>query len=184
MKRRSLGISVLEVIVVMSIAGILAAVGIPSFISSIKNNRLTAYSNDFITGLILARTEAVKRNLSVNMCRSANATAATPSCTTGGTAGWEIGWFIYADVDGSNTFNAGDLILMRHDLYNGGVSISGNNNVTNFVRFTSQGITSAAGLGTITLNDGRPTIGVRLICIAATGRARIAPSSSSTCTGI
>lgn len=185
MNRRQTGISLLEVMVVMTIVGILSAIAIPSFLTTIRNNRLTAYTNDIITGLTLARTEALKRNLPAAICRSANSTAASPACTTGsGTGGWEIGWFVYADNDSSGGFNAGDTVIMRREPYTGGVSITGNNNVANTIRFTSQGITTVAGIGTITLDDGRPTVGVRLICIAATGRPRLTATGTTSCTGV
>jgi type IV fimbrial biogenesis protein FimT len=172
------GITLIEVIIVMVIAGILAAIAIPSFITTIRNNRLTTYTNDLVVGLLVARTAATTRNGTVVMCRSSNATAATPTCTTGsGNGGWEIGWFISTNVPTAT-------ILMRRSAYNG-VTITGNNNVANQVSYNSQGIVTAAGLGTITVNDiGGAALGQRLICIAATGRPRVAPVGAVDCTGV
>jgi type IV fimbrial biogenesis protein FimT len=55
------GFTLLELMITIAIAGILVGVAIPSFTSIITSNRLTAYANELVTALNLARNEAVKR---------------------------------------------------------------------------------------------------------------------------
>jgi type IV fimbrial biogenesis protein FimT len=94
-KTRSLaGFSLLEMIIAMTIAGILAAIAIPSFSVVVSNNRLTAYANQFITAINLARSEAIKRGAKVTIKHLGN----TPK-------DWKGGWQVFVDIDGQPTNN-------------------------------------------------------------------------------
>ena len=57
---KSSGFTLVELMITLAIAGILVAVGIPSFNSTISDSRLTSYANEFVTALNLARSEAIK----------------------------------------------------------------------------------------------------------------------------
>ncbi len=79
-----------ELLAVVAIIGILAALAAPSFSELIKSQRIKSMATDLNASLALARSEAVKRNRNVTM-----------SPTTAGS--WQSGWQI-ADPDnaGSN----------------------------------------------------------------------------------
>ena len=62
---------------------LLAAVAVPSMARMIDSTRLTGNSNDFLAAMYLARSEAIKRNERVAMCKSPTAVA----CRAGG--GWD-----------------------------------------------------------------------------------------------
>ena len=55
------GFTLTELVVAIAIAGMLAGIAVPSFLSSIQSNRLTTSANDFVSALNLARSEAAKR---------------------------------------------------------------------------------------------------------------------------
>ncbi|MEY3758747.1 MAG: hypothetical protein RIR39_238, partial [Pseudomonadota bacterium] len=84
----------MELMVTISIAGILLGVAIPSFTSIISSNRLTTYANELVTALNLARSEAVKRGVQVIVMRKG---------VTG--SEWKSGWDVFVDNDASNVFN-------------------------------------------------------------------------------
>ncbi|MGH8460237.1 MAG: GspH/FimT family pseudopilin [Stenotrophobium sp.] len=182
MQSHGAGFTLLELLVTIMVVAIGAAVAVPSFTHVLGNSRLAAYTNELSTALALARSEAVKRNLPVGLCRSANATASVPSCVSGtGTGGWEIGWIVFADVDHDGKYDndKGDIVLHRRGALSGGVTVTGANNVTNRLVFTARGILPA-GMVSFTFKDGR-TGGVRMICLPVTGRVRVAiPKNSET----
>ncbi len=73
MKRAQPGFTLLELMVVLAIAGVLIAVGIPAMGDFIRNGRITAAANDVMAALHFTRSEAIKRRLPVTLCTSANA---------------------------------------------------------------------------------------------------------------
>ena len=85
---RQTGFTLLELMIVVAIAGIVMAIGVPSFQSITTNNRIAANTNEFITALNLARSEAVKRGATVSVCKNED-------CD--GTGSWSDGWVILDD---------------------------------------------------------------------------------------
>jgi len=62
LNRRSRGFSLIELMVVVAIAGILMAVAAPSFSAWIQNTRIRNTATDIVTGIERAKAEAVQRN--------------------------------------------------------------------------------------------------------------------------
>ena len=72
------GFTLIELLITIAILGILLGIAAPSFNEAILSNRLAGYANTFVAGASVARSEAIKRNFSITMCRSADgATCAT-----------------------------------------------------------------------------------------------------------
>ena len=89
------GFSVLELMVVLFVAGILMTVGLPAFTGFVANNRMSTAANDLATTLHLARSEAIKRRASVAVCPSDEWDQAAPNCTN---TGFENGWIVFIDA--------------------------------------------------------------------------------------
>lgn len=81
---RARGFSIIELMVVVAVLGVLAALGQPSFTSIIAANRIKTAASDIHLSLIRARSEAIKRN--------SNITVAAP-------AGWKSGWTVSNGVE-------------------------------------------------------------------------------------
>ncbi len=87
---RARGVTLIELMVTVAVASVLAFLAAPSFQSIILNNRLSSYGSDFIASTRLARNEAIKRNAVVQLCRSSDGL----TCAT--TGGWQQGWIVAA----------------------------------------------------------------------------------------
>ena len=61
-QRRQIGVSMIEVLIVVVVLAVLAAAGVPAFQEWIANARIRATSDNILNGLQLARAEAIKRN--------------------------------------------------------------------------------------------------------------------------
>lgn len=169
------GFTLIELMVGVAIMAILLAVGVPSFQSAVASNRLTSSTNDVVSALALARTEAIRRGTRVTVCKSANATA----CTTGG--GWAQGWLIFIDTTRSSTdatVDSGEAILAVNAAASGNIVMVGSAGVPNFVSFASDGqaklMSGASQAGTLrvcsTAGALADTRRARDIAITASGR--------------
>jgi type IV fimbrial biogenesis protein FimT len=81
--RRFLGISTVELLIVMVIVAILGAYALPNFSTMFRNNRVANEANTLLSLLIFARSEALKRGQNVTVCPSTDGIA----CALAG-SGW------------------------------------------------------------------------------------------------
>jgi type IV fimbrial biogenesis protein FimT len=84
------GFSLLELMVTIFVAAILAAIAVPSFRATIQRHRLLAAADDLQTSVQYARTEAVLRATYVSLCPSTDGTSCAASTT------WDTGWLVYS----------------------------------------------------------------------------------------
>jgi type IV fimbrial biogenesis protein FimT len=61
------GFTLLELMVAIAVLAILATVGVPSFNELIQNNRVTTQTNELVSALNFARTDAIKRGRNVEV---------------------------------------------------------------------------------------------------------------------
>lgn len=95
------GFSLLELLVVLAIAGILLAVGMPQLRQMVVNGARREASTGLYIALNRARSEAIARNATVTVC-SRDLAANTPTCAD--TANWMNGWMVFATAtDGTRT---------------------------------------------------------------------------------
>lgn len=130
------GFTLIELMVGVAIMAVLLMVGVPSFQSAVASSRLTTSTNDVVSALALARTEAIRRGTRVTVCKSANATA----CTTAGN--WAQGWIIFIDTTRGSadaSVDSGEVILASNAATSGNIVMAGTAEVPNFVSFASDG---------------------------------------------
>jgi type IV fimbrial biogenesis protein FimT len=107
LRRRLRGFTLMELMIVLTLAVLILAIGTPNFREFRQNGRLTAAANDFLAAVQLARTEAVKRQTSVSICASANPAESDAECTAG-----EFGrWIIFEDRNGDCARTADEEVL-------------------------------------------------------------------------
>jgi type IV fimbrial biogenesis protein FimT len=181
--RKMHGLTLIELMVTVAIAALLAALAGPSFLRVIQSSNISGGVNTFLADVRYARSEAVKRGGRVVMCRSDDPEAPAPACSVAAHArGWSTGWVIFQDLDGDNTWSAGDNTLRVQAPLATVTALQGDGNSTIF-GFTATGRlwTSAQATQLTFSGSGYDTAVQRVVCISAGGRARIAGDGSTTC---
>ncbi len=168
MNRKHTGFTLIELMVVLAIGAILLSLAVPSFRSTIQNNRISTQANELVSTLQLARGEAIKRGRTITVCVS------TDQATCTGT-NWAGGWIAFADVNANGSVNTGDgdTVLKVGGALDGGSTLT---NAAAFIQYQPSGFSNAAS----TFNLSIPgCIGneVRAVNVAATGRVGISRSA-------
>jgi type IV fimbrial biogenesis protein FimT len=169
--RGARGFTLIELLVTLTVLGLLLAVAVPSFNNAILGNKLSGFANSFLASAQLARSEAIKRNAAMTMCRSADGN----TCASSG--GWEQGWVIFNDKDGNGAVGTDETRVHYQQGIGTDFSFAGDAYTVVF-----QGTGLSATSGTLTLCRKLPSAGAqeRVLTLSATGRV----SSSITRTGI
>src|SRR3984885_557009 len=103
-RRRIAGVTLLEVLTVITIVCVLMALGVPSYQYITNANRISGEVNDLLGDMQYARSEAIKEGQTVSVCASANPTSASPTCS--GAITWQTGWIVFSDLNGGGAFAA------------------------------------------------------------------------------
>jgi type IV fimbrial biogenesis protein FimT len=182
----------IELMVTLTVAGVLMALALPNLRPFIQNSRLTSASNDLLRSLYIARAEAVKRQLNVVVCATADPTASdtTIACSYGAFNGW----FVFVDTNGTwQRDSAADAVIEKHALLDSSVSVR--NDADGIVSYAPTGFANLAGAhipsSNIILCDQRGTVllsgtdsAARAVLIANTGRARVTKTQTEVATAI
>ncbi|MFC1748853.1 GspH/FimT family pseudopilin [Pseudomonadota bacterium] len=167
------GFTLIELMVTLAVSVILLTVAVPAYSDLLKNSRLSTQANDFVTSLQLARSEAIKRNNYVTVCKSNDGA----SCAANGT--WDQGWIIFVDADSDAAVDAGEDILRVQAVLGGDTFFSAQANLDDYISYQSLGFAQLTDgtiqVGRLILCDDRGFINnVRAIDLSGTGRPRIA----------
>jgi type IV fimbrial biogenesis protein FimT len=108
------GFTLVELLITILVAALLMALAIPAFHSFVENNRLAASTNQLVSALAVARSEAIHRRENVTLCSSTNPAAAVPTCAA--STSWETGWIAFTDRNGNGIIEVppgGTDVLLR-----------------------------------------------------------------------
>jgi type IV fimbrial biogenesis protein FimT len=90
---RAAGFTLVELLITIVVVSILLALGAPAFKDFIKNNRVTAQTNDLVSAIQLARSEALKRGTNMVVCASKDQKTCSKNKDT-----WTDGWIVFSDL--------------------------------------------------------------------------------------
>ena len=157
------GFTLIEILVVLTLAAIMFAFALPSFSNLVQSNRMSSQYNMLMTSLNLARSEAITRNTAITICRS------NDQATCAGQ--WQNGWIIFVDNGVIGTVNApNDTILNVHEPLTVGTTL--NYAVINKVTYLPNGLVAVGDGGSFSFCDSRVgNFGLNIV-ITPTGRAR------------
>jgi type IV fimbrial biogenesis protein FimT len=193
MKKDS-GFTLIEMMVVLAIAGIVLGIGIPKLSVFFQGSRMTTNTNALVAAFQIAKSEAIKRQGSVTVCRSANQT----SCDLDAANTWEDGFIVFFDPNANRVVDGGTDIILRinagaENRLNtgtgaGDVTIRGDttlNNEHQYITFTSRGhpkngaalqsaiyvICDSRLIKSVTVN-GVPKTAARGVVLSVSGKVR------------
>ena len=171
----SAGFTILELMIAVTVLGILLGIGVPSFQGIIRQNRLAAQTNELLAAAAMARSEAVKRGATVSICP----VSAADQNLCGND--WSNGWLVFSDDQGTvGQFNADgtlpdDVIIQRWTASATRRITVSNAAVTSVTYRGDGGTTLGAGGATIFTVAPEPGYcsnaqGARDVTVTATGR--------------
>jgi Tfp pilus assembly protein FimT len=199
--RNQLGLSLLEVVIAVAVAGLLLSLAVPSFQAMQARRAVAAAIATIESDFALGRSEAIRQGHSVTICSSSTAGECLADAASGDDD-WTTGWIIYAQPTTS-----------------GSSSSSSSNSSSNSSSSTSSSAPSTApaspassplrvqgrlaGIQSIQASDNqftfRPTgLGkstserivitpqsdatqARWLCMSTAGRLRVAPEGAKSC---
>ena len=141
------GFTLLELMIVILIIGIMAAIGVPSYQYVTNSNRVASEVNSLLGDMQYARTEAIKEGLPVTVCVSTDGAR----CAAGDTS-WSDGWIVYADSNGNHAVDTGEAVLRQQSGFSPDTFVADNN--FTWATFNRQGFaaTGTTNVVTVTLH--------------------------------
>ena len=103
------GVTLLEALVVLALVGILLGIGAPALSDLRARHQLQGQAEGLLESLVLARSEALRRQQRVTLC----AQAASQTCDAQGQ--WQQGWLVFVDANNTGQREAEEMVLQVHD---------------------------------------------------------------------
>lgn len=156
------GVTLLELLTIVMILSILATIAIPSFVDMVRRNRITSESNYLLSMLMLARSEAIKRNMRITLCKSNDG----QSCSTLANVYWHHGIIVFVDANANRNLDAEEIVIRAESAFSSvdKISFTGGDALT----YRANGVPSSGG--TFTISSG--TLQKKVI-VSLAGRSRI-----------
>jgi type IV fimbrial biogenesis protein FimT len=181
MRRRCLGISLVELLVVLVLAGILLGAAAPAYQHVMRRLQLSVAVNDLVAAIDLTRSQAI------TLGRPVMLVPLEPNGTD-----WRQGWVVFVDSNGNRRPDVGEARIFQHGPLPDGMTLesafSSAGTPLYFAyngagRSCSAGNSLAARWGTLSLAQGRE---VRNIKINMLGRLRVCDPAIDTanCDGV
>jgi type IV fimbrial biogenesis protein FimT len=154
---RNGGFTLIELLITIVVLSVLIGVAIPSFTENIDRNEVTGTANDLLASILRARSEAVSREVRVNIQRVG--------------ADWSR-WRVYSDENSNGNYNSATEEEIEDYFHDGPIPV-GNAAVAVRVSFGPRGRTMNAldeNTAFFQITQGNHT---RFLCFSATGRPRV-----------
>jgi type IV fimbrial biogenesis protein FimT len=168
------GFTLIELLLGVCLLCLIATFALPTYGHWIAGRQLANHAEFLTETLNLARSEAVKRGLRVNLCKTID----RHRCADAG--GWESGWIMFVDANRSGEIDAAEDVLHIEGPPGNGITVRANHPLADYVSYTSFGfarqLNGALQMGTFVLC--KPGVNAIHVVLANSGRARIVRTGS------
>ncbi|OYW64506.1 MAG: hypothetical protein B7Z32_07205 [Hydrogenophilales bacterium 12-64-13] len=89
------GFTLIELLVTLTVLAVVLAIALPSLQDFLRRNRLAAETNNLVSAMAYARSEAVKLGQPVSVCGVSDPEATPPVCADDS---WTSGWIVFVDT--------------------------------------------------------------------------------------
>ncbi len=155
------GLTLVELLMALAVVSVILAGSAQNIMDFVLNNRAAAQVNKLQSSLRHARHEAIKRNRSITVCQSADAS----SCS----GNWEDGWIVFMDTNNNDVVDANEQVLQRHAGIEQGTKLAFNQHR---VVYAKNGTPRDGSNGSFVFCDSRGAAASIGIVIGPSGRPR------------
>src|SRR5215467_4188143 len=156
--------TLIELLIALAVVGILVATAAPNARAFLAAAALRERSEALMRSLSVARSEAIKRGMRVDVCPSVDREHCASS------AAWEAGWLTFVNEAKSAQPAEASAILSRETPSRSGIAIAGNRPVADYISFTS--------IGHARRHDGALQMGTFIVCQRGQGAQKVVLANS------
>jgi type IV fimbrial biogenesis protein FimT len=168
------GFTLLEALVVLALLTVLLSLAAPSLQGLRQKHQMQSQAEQLQASLLLARSEALRRQQRVTLCVRATAVGAGEDCALDGP--WSQGWVVFVDGNDSGRREAAETVLQVQGALPGFLTLQGNATVDRYISYGPQGRSQSTSgsfqAGTLTL-CGAGQAHVWRVVINAVGKPRL-----------
>ena len=182
--RYQAGVNLIEILIVLAIVGIMAAMGVPRFKHMVDKHNVETAANSIAIAVNIARSEAIHQAKRATLCASDNPLASPPSCGTD----WSKGWVLFVGDASAAPPDAPCLTCLlpanTTNIIKVGNALSGvsivDDSKTGYVIFKPDSTTVSGAVQTLTFTATQcqtGTFGIQSLEIGSIGRIKTKPMS-------
>lgn len=194
---RNKGFTFIELIITLTVAGILLALAVPGMNNFIQDERLSGQANELVADLNTARSEAIKRGINITICKQ-DSSVAVPQCNTNASTPWTGGRVMFIDTTTGTTgqIDTAETVLRNKQALSGNNTLTtstkditvatpttqATNTIANLIVFTASGLTTIAtgNEGWFQFCDNRGITKAITVMVNSTGRIRTTRTAPTT----